>query len=115
MPRTETMPRWLTHDELVERVRGRGISLTIPTFDYYRNIGVLPRPVRRRYRGATRPVYPEWMVEAVEHLKQLQWDGKSLEECKPLMREFVKNESMQTESVLCPCCGGTGRTTEVQP
>lgn len=89
MPDDAPEPQLLSHEELLKAVGERGIDITQYTLDHYRRIGVLPRPVRRRYRGVTQAVYPAWYIGAIAHLKQLQAEGKSLEEIKPWMRPWA--------------------------
>lgn len=89
MPVDAPMPALLSHDELLEALRERGIDLPSSTLEYYRQQGILPRPIRRRHGGATRPVYPEWMIEAIEYLRMLQDQGLSLEEIKPRMHVWM--------------------------
>lgn len=89
MPEGAPMPALRSHDELLDALRDRGVDLPSSTLEYYRQQGILPRPIRRRHGGATRPVYPEWMVEAVEHLRTLQDQGFSLEEIKPRMHTWM--------------------------
>jgi hypothetical protein len=89
MPVGSPMPDLLTHDQLLERLRGRGVDLTSASFQHYRQRGVLPRPIRRRYEGVTQAVYPDWFVPAIAQLRALQDQGKSLDEIKPWMRAWA--------------------------
>jgi len=79
----------LSHDELLAELRDQGIDLAAATLEHWRRNGVLPRPVRRRHDGATRPVYPSWFVPAIKHLRDLQRAGRSLEEIAPVMRSWA--------------------------
>jgi hypothetical protein len=83
------MPDLLSHDQLLDELRDRGTSLTSASFQHYRQRGVLPRPIRRRYEGVTQAVYPSWFIPAIEYLRQLQDQGKSLDEIAPLMRAWA--------------------------
>ncbi len=90
MPEGAPEPELRSHDELIHELHERGIDITPTTLEYWRRKGILPRPVRRRHAGATRPVYPEWFVPAIEHLKKLQAAGKSLNDICPLMQSWAR-------------------------
>lgn len=89
MPEGAPMPDLLSHDQLLEELHSRGVDLTSASFQHYRQRGVLPRPIRRRYEGVTQAVYPDWFIPAIEHLRRLQSEGKSLEEIRPWMRSWA--------------------------
>lgn len=88
-PDGSPMPDLLSHDQLLDELRDRGTPLTSASFQHYRQRGVLPRPIRRRYEGVTQAVYPSWFIPAIEHLRQLQDQGKSLDEITPFMRAWA--------------------------
>ncbi len=89
MPPGSPMPELLSHDELLKALHDRGVDVSPVALEHWRKSGVLPRPVRRWHDGATRPVYPIWLVGAITHLRQLQEAGKSLEEITPIMRSWA--------------------------
>lgn len=79
----------LTRDEVIERVnRHVGIERAIDVDDLetweYR--GFLPQPIRRRHRGATRALYPAWMVNVVLTLRLHQQMGTPLGEIGAVIR-----------------------------
>lgn len=88
MPPGVPEPELLSRDELLEALHARGVEITRFALEHYRRKGVLPRPVRRRHGGVTQAVYPAWFVPAIEHLKQMQESGKSLDDIKPWMRTW---------------------------
>ncbi len=92
MPEGAPEPGLLTRDELLEMLRTRGVDLSPSTLDFYRRSGVIPRPVRRWYAGQTRPVYPEWLVGAITHLRTLQEQGRALQDIEPYMRAWALSE-----------------------
>jgi hypothetical protein len=54
-PEGAPLPELLPHDELLARLRDRGVALTSASFHYYRHRGILPRPIRRSTRtGSSR-------------------------------------------------------------
>jgi len=81
-PEGAPLPPLLSHDELLEALRERGIDISPYTLEHWRRNGILPRPVRRAHEGAVRPVYPHWYVAAVTHIKQRQSDGRGLDEIR---------------------------------
>ncbi len=94
----EKWPEWLptdapepapliTRDELLatlERLRLPDISER--TLRFWEAAGVLPAPIQRRHRGATRALYPWWMADLVWQLKRYQDEGFTLEELPGRMR-----------------------------
>lgn len=86
MPAGAPDPDLLSHDELVHELHEREIDVTPATLEHWRRNGVIPRPIRRRHQGNTRPVYPGWLVDAIVQLRELQDAGRSLEQIAPIMR-----------------------------
>ncbi|MDQ3540812.1 MAG: hypothetical protein M3440_09005, partial [Chloroflexota bacterium] len=64
MPEGAPDPPLLSHDELIQELRNRGVEVTAATLEHWRRNGVVPRPVRRHHNGKTRPTYPSWIVPA---------------------------------------------------
>ncbi len=92
MPEGAPAPtRLFSRDELLLALKEQNVELNPATFNYYRQRGALPRPIRRRYSGATQAVYPDWMVDAVVYLRKLQDQGISLEEIGPHLRAWVQD------------------------
>lgn len=89
-PEGAPMPELLPHAELLARLRDQGIELSSSALEYYRYQNILPRPIRRRFEGLTQPLYPDWFVPAIEHLRYLQAQGASLDEIRPRLREWVR-------------------------
>jgi len=94
--------RFLTRDELVDRLRHYGIDVDARDLRFWENSGVLPRPVKRRHNGATWALYPDWGVSPnaylylIRRLRQLQAAGQSLQQIAPRIRrsaEIVLNAS----------------------
>lgn len=82
-------PHIMSRDELLDELKRRNVELTPAGLQYYRHRGIVPRPVRRRHQGVTQAVYPDWMVDAIAHVRELQDQGLSLEQIKPLMRSWA--------------------------
>jgi hypothetical protein len=90
MPPGAPEPQVLSLPELLEALREqRGIEITEYTLEHYRRNNVLPRPVRRRHGGVTQAVYPAWFVDAIAHLKDMQAQGKTLDEIRPWMQSWA--------------------------
>lgn len=113
MPSDSPMPEVLSRDELLEALRDRGIEISPYTLEHYRRNGVLPRPVRQRHGGVTQPVYPVWFIPAIEHLKQLQAEGKSLEEIKPWMRSWALSTVQWGDPLAKPTAAARASLTEL--
>jgi DNA-binding transcriptional MerR regulator len=78
--------RLLTRDEVVRWLGEAGVAVTANDLRFWEQEGVLPHPVRQGHRGATRAVYPDWIVPLVERLRELQGQGKSLREIARVLR-----------------------------
>lgn len=90
LPEGAPEPQVLSLPELLEALRDqRGIEITPYTLEHYRRNNILPRPISRRHGGVTQSVYPMWFVDAIAYLKDMQAQGKSLEEIKPWMRSWA--------------------------
>jgi DNA-binding transcriptional MerR regulator len=102
MPENAPDPGILSFPELINELRQQGVDTASSGLEYYRKIGVLPRPVRRRYEGVTQAVYPSWFIPAIKHLRQLQGQGKSLEEIKPYMRSWALSTVQWRDPLAAP-------------
>lgn len=78
--------RQLTRDELVAELRAFGVDVDADDFRFWESAGVLPRPIRRWYRGATRTMYPTIAINAVMELRELQKRGYTLKQIAPRLR-----------------------------
>ena len=76
----------LTRDEFITELKQDGIDVSARDLVYWQTIGVIPYPDRRRHKGATRAVYPQWMLNTVHLMKSLQEQGYRLKEIGPLLR-----------------------------
>lgn len=65
-------PPLLTREQVVQCLQDSGIAVTSGDLRYWEQKGSLPHPIRQRYEGATRAVYPEWYIHLVKLLRQLQ-------------------------------------------
>ena len=81
-PNRETWADWLppdsgepldalTRDELIERLRRRGVDVTPRTLAHWESVGALPRAARRWRGGAPRALYPERAVDLVAQVRDL--------------------------------------------
>lgn len=76
----------ITRDELVEKVRALGFRVSSDDLRFWETSGILPSAVKRWHEGATRAVYPQWMVAAVVSLRDYQGKGLSLDEIAQRLR-----------------------------
>src|SRR4051794_17405494 len=78
--------QFLTRDELVDRLRRYGIDVDARDLRFWERSGVLPRPVKRRYNGATWALYPDWSsrpngyLHLIRRVRQLQAEGYKLQQ-----------------------------------
>ncbi len=84
-------PRLLTTDELLATAERLGIKVDARDLRYWAAEGVLPGPVRRRHNGATRALYPRWMVDLIYHLRRYQDEGFTLARLAPRLRASARH------------------------
>ena len=84
----------LTRDELIDRARAQGIRVGAEDLRNWQQLDAIPYGVRRWRDGATRVLYPTWMVDIIRRLRQLQGsDGgreATLAEIAPQLRLHVR-------------------------
>ena len=56
---------------------------------HWENSGLGPRPIRRWRDGAPAPLYPEYAIAAIAHLRELQEAGRPLDQIAQLMRAWA--------------------------
>ncbi len=68
----------LTRDELIDRLHQSGDPVTTRELRYWEAEGALPQPVKRWHAGATRALYPSWMLDLVPRVRTLRQHGVPL-------------------------------------
>jgi len=86
----------LTRDEIVQRangwlLRGRKI-ITARDLRLWEQLGILPRGIRRGHKGASRNLYPGWMVALARDIREMQHQGLSLDAIRPRIRNRARIE-----------------------
>jgi len=76
----------LTLTEVLSHAAHLGAPVTDSEFRYWTSLGILPRPVRRRFKGATRATYPNWVVLIVYAAHELHRDGLPLATIRDRLR-----------------------------
>ncbi len=76
----------LTRDELIAELKQVDIVVTARDLIHWQTVGAIPYPDRRRHKGATRAVYPQWMIRTIHLLRNLQEQGYKLREIGPFLR-----------------------------
>jgi hypothetical protein len=79
----------LTRDELIAELKKLGVEATPRDFNLWQQRGVIPYPPRQRHKGATRAVYPQWMIGIIAKLRDFQGEGRKLREIGPILRDHV--------------------------
>ncbi len=82
-------PLMISREELLGTLQARGVDVNDITIVFWEKSGTLPRPVRRWHAGAPRAMYPVYAIDAIEHLRQLQAAGHTLEQIAPVMRTWA--------------------------
>lgn len=73
-------PLLLTRAEVLDEAQRLGLDVDERDLRYWEAEGILPRPLRRHYQGATRAVYPSWYIDLIYKLRRLQGYNLSLKE-----------------------------------
>lgn len=79
----------LTRDELIADLKQIGVDVTSRDLILWQSRGVIPYPQRKQHRGAVRALYPQWMIDIVRMLRDLQGQGYKLREIGPILRSHV--------------------------
>ena len=79
----------LTRGELLDRLREKGFDADDQDLAYWQRTGAIPYPTKRRKDKTTIAVYPIWMVELIELLRQGQQFGLNLKEIAPVLKPDV--------------------------
>ena len=68
----------LTRDQLIQHLTDKGIRVSVDDIRNWQGAGLIPYGIRRRHEGATRTLYPPWMVDLLRLLRVLQGQGMRL-------------------------------------
>ncbi len=68
----------LTRDQLIQRLTDKGIRVSVDDIRNWQGAGLIPYGIRRRHKGATRTLYPPWMVGLIRLLRAAQGTGMRL-------------------------------------
>jgi DNA-binding transcriptional MerR regulator len=91
-----------SREEVLGSLQDRGIDVNEVTLVFWEKRGILPRPIRRWRDGAPRALYPPWAVDAIEHLRNLQAQGRPLSEIAPLMQAHKLAAVMWADPIAGP-------------
>ena len=83
------MTNLITREELLKRLKERGYDITYYTIRYYGNLGLVPRSERvsrGEHKMGTVGMYRPETVDRVIRIKELQKEGKSLEEIASILK-----------------------------
>lgn len=93
-------PPLVTREELLNTLDRLGLNdINERALRFWETKGVIPTPVRRRFNGATRALYPLWMVNLVFSLRHLQSRGFALD-ALPLQMRVLGWAFSRAEGVL---------------
>ncbi len=81
----------ITRDQLLATLGRLGLPVNRHTLRHWEQQGVLPAPVRQRRAGATRGLYPPWMVDLVWRLKRYRDEGLALGDLSGRMRADARD------------------------
>lgn len=81
----------MTREAFLARLNGVGVDAVEGDLRFWEYHGVLPRAIRRWHDGASRVLYPRWMIMAVALLRDFQDLGFSLRDIAPRLRALVRD------------------------
>jgi DNA-binding transcriptional MerR regulator len=85
----------LTRDEVAQQanawLRNRK-PITPRDLLLWEQLGILPRGIRRRHKGASRNIYPRWVSALARDIRELQHQGLSLETIRMRIRNRARIE-----------------------
>lgn len=84
----------ISTDELLSELARRGAVTNRGQIKSWQHLGIVPQATRRRHDGATRAIFPPWMVGVLVILCKMRRDGCSLD----LIRSVL--ESQATRIIL---------------
>ena len=79
----------LTRDQVIAELSRRGIRMTRADFLNLQGDGHLPYGRRTWVHGQQTTVAPAWAVDVIQHMRQLQDQGRRLSEIAPKLRRFA--------------------------
>ncbi len=101
MPEGAPEPNLVTREELIGQLAEQGLAVSEDDFQYWQGAGVIPFGVRRWHQGATRLLYPVWMIDLIRQLRIWQVEGRKLADIGPeLRRHGVRAVSASAIAVL---------------
>jgi len=87
VPGTPEPTDLITRDEVIARLRRRGVKVAARTLAHWESVGATPHPVRRWRDGAPRALYPDWVVDiAIQVPHFLRYEGLTLSEVGDALR-----------------------------
>jgi hypothetical protein len=84
-----------TAADIIGQLAGRGINVDSDDLQFWAFAGALPGPIRRRRDGATRGLYPDVFVQAVQELHRLQGEGVSLDDARWQIRSHFQKKALE--------------------
>ncbi len=80
----------LTTQGLLDALRGAGFDVPRRTLRHWQIIGRVPSPMRRWHNGATRALYPQWIVPTIcEIARQHRLRGRIACTCPNCGHDFL--------------------------
>jgi DNA-binding transcriptional MerR regulator len=87
----------LTREKILEELVSKyGIKLTVRSFDYYRQEGLIPPIQGRKNRKG---LYPDWTTELLKKIKDFQREGSKLSEIQDFCEVFFGKQKIEKEIV----------------
>jgi len=95
----------LTKKQILDQLSKEGIALgrSNPrrTFDFYRQIGLIPKDaiVKIKEKGKFKTLYPNWTPQLIKNIKKCQQEGEKLSEIKKAFRQ--SQQLLQNWAKVC--------------
>ncbi|MDP9470071.1 MAG: hypothetical protein M3Q71_05300 [Chloroflexota bacterium] len=89
-PGTPEPDTLLTRTELLARLHAEGVDVSTHDLDNWQTAGIIPYGIRRRHEGATRTLYPKWMVDLIRYLRELQDEELPLPQISAILKVHAR-------------------------
>jgi hypothetical protein len=85
----------ITREQLLEQLHAAGVRISGRTLMAWEQAGIMPRPVRQRHTGATRAVYPQWVVDLGIAAQTFKAYGRPDKEIARDVRQWAKRSTLR--------------------
>jgi DNA-binding transcriptional MerR regulator len=95
----------ITKDEILKQIEKSKYKISGRTFNYYRELNLIPQPEQRINRKG---LYPDYIPRVIKEIRELQEKGFSLEKIKEITSQtidHISNARKERYNKVCQCLG----------